>query len=138
MSDDGSVREISLAYEVPADGNWEPLEDAVIEAAADVLRNGCDVPAEQDHEDCPGTIWVASSGPLDLDDETPLIVRELRKLRAALMFYADPETYHAIDFWTDPPCGEFDDDFSEAHGHPNYDRAMPGKRARIALGWEQE
>ena len=54
-------------------------------------------------------------------------------LRGVLEFYADPATYHAIAFWTDPPCGDFVEDFSEDHGDPFYDRAMPGKAAREAL-----
>lgn len=56
-------------------------------------------------------------------------------LRAALEFYADPETYHAVGFWLDPPCGEFQDDFGDfdEHRHPGYERPMPGKRARQAL-----
>lgn len=54
-------------------------------------------------------------------------------LVGALAFYADPEIYHAIAFMADPPCGEWVDDFDENHGHPDYPRAMPGKRAREAL-----
>ena len=48
----------------------------------------------------------------------------------ALRFYADPETYFAIGFLPDPPCGEFWDDFEEI------DKVLgwkPGKRARAAL-----
>jgi hypothetical protein len=60
----------------------------------------------------------------------------------ALGFYANPESYHAISFLADPPCGAFMDDFSEDHGHPNYERPMPGNRARRALtalgAWERE
>lgn len=54
-------------------------------------------------------------------------------LTDAVEFYANPETYHAISFLADPPCGDFADDFSEDHGDPFYDRAMPGKLAREAL-----
>ena len=50
----------------------------------------------------------------------------------ALNFYANPGTYHAIAFWFDPPCGEFQDDFSD-HDDDFYDRPMPGERARAAL-----
>lgn len=57
---------------------------------------------------------------------------EMTKLRIALEFYADPDTYSAIGFAFDPPCGGFVDDFS-ATGYP-YDRPMPGQRARKALG----
>jgi hypothetical protein len=58
---------------------------------------------------------------------------EIERLRAALKFYADPETYHAIGFFPDPPCGGFVEDFDEEHGHEFYNRPMPGKRARKAL-----
>lgn len=54
-------------------------------------------------------------------------------LREALEFYADPGTYHALMIWADPPCGEFIEDYSEDHGDPFYERAMPGKTARAAL-----
>lgn len=64
--------------------------------------------------------------------------RQVRELREALTFYADPGTYHAIGFFFDPPCGAFDDDFSEDHGDSFYKRAMPGKRARAALDGTSE
>ena len=52
------------------------------------------------------------------------------ELEAALQFYADPETYVAIAFWPDPPCGAFMEDFS----HVDDDWGdRPGKRARAAL-----
>lgn len=50
----------------------------------------------------------------------------------ALMMYADPESYHAVAFAFDRPCGDFADDFSRTT-HPHYDRAMPGKTARMAM-----
>jgi hypothetical protein len=59
--------------------------------------------------------------------------REVRQLRAALVMYADPSSYHAIFFMPDRPCGWFIDDFSEDHGDDFYDRPMPGARARAAL-----
>jgi hypothetical protein len=62
---------------------------------------------------------------------------ENERLREALEFYADPETYHAIAFLEERPCGNFMDDFSEDHGHEDYDRAMPGKLARAALAREE-
>lgn len=49
----------------------------------------------------------------------------------ALRFYANPETYHAVSFLFDPPTGGFDADFDG--GHDDYNRPMPGKRARAAL-----
>jgi hypothetical protein len=58
----------------------------------------------------------------------------------ALEFYADGETYLAIGFFPDPPCGEFMDDFSDVHDTeycvmPDIDDVdmRPGKRARAAL-----
>lgn len=59
--------------------------------------------------------------------------RKIEKLEAALNFYADPETYHACTFLFDRPTGGFDDDFSDDHGHEDYDRPMPGTIARDAL-----
>lgn len=63
-------------------------------------------------------------------------VRQLaayEQVLSAVAFYADPESYHAIAVLPDPPCGEFWEDFGEDHGHPDYDRPMPGKRARAAM-----
>ena len=57
----------------------------------------------------------------------------VKELIDALNFYADPETWHAVMLWGDRPCGEIADDYSEDHGHPDYDRPMPGARARQAL-----
>ena len=68
----------------------------------------------------------------------PLIDAENQRLREALAFYADPDTYFAIAFWPDPPCGDFIEDFSEDHGDPFYNRAMPGRTARDALQWTEE
>lgn len=57
------------------------------------------------------------------------------RLREALEFYANPDTYFAVSVFSDPPCGAFMDDFS-THGHPDYhpNDERPGKRARHALG----
>lgn len=58
-------------------------------------------------------------------------------LREVLEFYADPETYFAIGFFPDFPCGEFENDFEELSGdlgHPDGTPwVKPGKRARQAL-----
>jgi len=59
--------------------------------------------------------------------------QQVRQLRETLALYADPESYHAIGFWFDPPCGRFAEDFSNDHGDAFYDRAMPGAAARAAL-----
>lgn len=54
--------------------------------------------------------------------------KECNRLANALSFYADPETYFAIGFFPDPPCGPFIDDFSDtSHG------SRPGKLARSVL-----
>jgi hypothetical protein len=58
---------------------------------------------------------------------------EIERLRKALKFYADPETYFAVGFIGDPPCGEFVDDFDEAYEHEHMTGPRPGKRARAAL-----
>lgn len=51
------------------------------------------------------------------------------RLAESLEFYADPETYFAVGFLADPPCGELVEDFSETELG-----IKPGKRARAALG----
>lgn len=60
--------------------------------------------------------------------------KKLRTLLEALSFYADPDTYFAIGFFPDPPCGTFMEDFSK-HGSKDYpkDDVRPGKKAREAL-----
>lgn len=59
---------------------------------------------------------------------------EIERLRTALAFYADPNTYFAIGFLPDPPCGAFIDDWSE-HGGTDFEPGdeRPGKRAREVL-----
>lgn len=53
---------------------------------------------------------------------------KLKKLIEALEFYADPDTYFAIGFLPDRPCGEFINDGSET------DLGIkPGKKARKVL-----
>jgi hypothetical protein len=47
------------------------------------------------------------------------------ELIKALMFYADPNTYSAIGFFPDPPCGKFIDDFDKTR--------KPGALARKVL-----
>lgn len=53
---------------------------------------------------------------------------EAARLREALGFYADPDTYFAIGFSADPPCGGFIEDLEEIDGVQR-----PGRRARVAL-----
>lgn len=61
------------------------------------------------------------------------MVQENAKLREALEYYADPETYHACMFLFDRPAGKFEEDFSSDHGNQDYDRPMPGAIARHIL-----
>ncbi len=51
-------------------------------------------------------------------------------LADALQFYAYPGTYCAIAFFSDPPCGDFINDFSETSDLGT----KPGKLARKVLG----
>lgn len=72
-------------------------------------------------------------------EEQPADARLARVLAAheqvmhALLFYGDPENYHAIAVWADRPAGAFADDYDDEHGHPDYDRPMHGSRARAAI-----
>lgn len=54
----------------------------------------------------------------------------LKEAMEALEFYGNPDTYFAIVFFPDPPCGEFMDDFARDHANEDYRHPMPGKRAR--------
>jgi hypothetical protein len=66
-----------------------------------------------------------------------LTYEEQREVLDALAFYADPETYFAIAFLPDRPCGPFEDDFEELTGplaHPDgHPWTKPGRRAREVL-----
>lgn len=64
----------------------------------------------------------------EIKSQSELYERQLKVYREALKFYADPETYFAIGFFPDRPCGEFMSDFSKCA-----DSVRPGKRARIAF-----
>jgi hypothetical protein len=71
------------------------------------------------------------------------LMAERDRYKSALEFYADPDTYVAIGFFPDPPCGEFMEDFEEGRliaaqwqtdwTEQSPDRGRPGKRARAAL-----
>lgn len=45
-----------------------------------------------------------------LADEATLRSIRANDLLDPLEFYADPDTYFAVGFWFDPPCGGFDED----------------------------
>jgi hypothetical protein len=59
--------------------------------------------------------------------------KDVLALGEALAFYADPDTYFAVAFAFDLPCGGFVADFSEDEKTVEYNRPMPGKSAREAL-----
>lgn len=77
--------------------------------------------------DKPRDINASDAAPCSARLETALVVAI-----NALECYADPESYHAIMILPDRPAGWFADDIG-AHKHPNYNRKMPGVRARRAL-----
>ena len=52
-------------------------------------------------------------------------VSTMKELIEALEFYANPDTYFAIGFFPDPPCGDFINDFDET--------GKPGVLARKVL-----
>lgn len=54
----------------------------------------------------------------------------VQRLWLALAYYGDPQTYFAIDVLSDPPCGDFVNDFGTTEV---LDREVPGKRARETL-----
>lgn len=51
----------------------------------------------------------------------------------ALAFYGRADTWWATMLLPDHPAGDINDDYSSVDG-----RLRPGKRARVALGWEEE
>ena len=55
-------------------------------------------------------------------------LEQVRVLREAIAFYADPATYFAIGFFPDDPAGDFIHDFSETDLG-----VKPGLKARDAL-----
>jgi len=57
----------------------------------------------------------------------------IKELREALCFYADPESYFAIGFLPDSPCGEFIEDFSEVEEAYIGKTVRPGKLAREVI-----
>lgn len=80
------------------------------------------------HE-CPTCLSIRAAYLRGVEDER----KKYEPVIEALSWYADPEFYHAVGFWFDPPCGGFDEDFSSDHGNEFYKRDMPGKLARKTL-----
>ena len=70
---------------------------------------------------------------IEEEDESVRLHEEIERLKSVLRFYADPNTYFAIGFFPDPPCGDFMTDFGETEvGY------KPGKMAREALKEAQD
>ena len=61
---------------------------------------------------------------------------EVERLREALEFYADPDTWFAVALFPDPPCGEIVNDIGTTEGWEEMPYERPGKRARAALAPE--
>ena len=57
---------------------------------------------------------------------------KIKRLIKALVSYGNPDSYFAIGFLLDHPCGSFANDFEIIPGG-DYDRPMPGKLARQTL-----
>lgn len=68
-----------------------------------------------------------------MDDTTYSTEQLLQMACDVLEFYADPETYFAVGFFPDPPCGDFVNDLSDDYDHPDMTGPRPGKRARDLL-----
>jgi hypothetical protein len=123
--------------------DWEddPLDRApmteAIDTIADLRRQLTDVEANEEFLICKVNELTEALENAKLSEGYALqtvanLHKEVAELRAALEFYANPETYFAIGFFPDRPCGEFIDDFSETELG-----MKPGKRARAALRWEE-
>ena len=70
------------------------------------------------------------------DKFNPRVIKlkaENKKLLETIGFYANSETYFAIGFLPDKPCGNFMNDFSETHLGKK-----PGKKARESLNNKEE
>jgi hypothetical protein len=66
--------------------------------------------------------------------ENAILRERVRHYKDVLEFYADPESYLAIGFFPDPPCGDFITDWTDTG--PLYG-FRPGGRARAALADEE-
>lgn len=62
------------------------------------------------------------------------LIEEVEKLQDVVEFYAEPLSWFGVALWTDPPCGDIAEDYSYSDV---LTREVPGRRARVALGWEQ-
>lgn len=57
----------------------------------------------------------------------------IARLKEALRFYADPDSYFAILIVPDHPCGAFYADQDQSHSAEFTDRPLPGALARRVL-----
>ena len=95
------------------------------------LQEACELRASQGKT---GSLRSLISGIVQelraLDDAITCLALEpeIKTLVSALTFYADPETYVAIGFLPDHPCGAFWDDFGETRLG-----VKPGQLARETL-----
>jgi hypothetical protein len=65
--------------------------------------------------------------------EIELLEAKLAEAIKLIKFYGCPDTYHAIGFYPDEPCGAFMTDFGTNYDSEHYDRPMAGRRARRFL-----
>ena len=97
-----------------------------------IHRHACDAEREVERLKERGRKWCEAYGEAGIDIDK--LKADNERLREALEFYADPETYFAVAFMADRPCGEFADDRSEVtreiDGQCVY---VPGQRARTTL-----
>jgi len=103
-----------------------PLPDDVMdeEIEMDELQNFTDWLNDQEPIDADGVgDYSATEGVM-----FQWMIDEVERLRDTVEYYADPETYVAIGFFPDPPCGDFINDCDETEYG-----VKPGKRARNAL-----
>jgi chromosome segregation ATPase len=69
----------------------------------------------------------------NISGDNEVLKRRIKELEEALEYYGNPDTYFAIAYFPDSPCGDFIEDFSDDHGCDQYGRPMPGKLARKLL-----
>ena len=82
--------------------------------------------------ECPWILWQRLNAIYQAEKVTREEMRaDIDRLMGAVDFYSQPETYSAVSFISDPPCGAFMTDFSETSLG-----MKPGKKARQAMGDE--
>lgn len=134
----GDTYQAQILYATPPPNtpvSWRGYLRAIVDAAWQEATESGQVPSTKWADRIIETVPVPQ-----VDKEIPEVIRKVGMalhvvdtVGDALRFYASPETYHAIAFFPDPPCGAFMEDFSDDHGDEFYDRPMPGKAARALL-----